>query len=213
VRGFVLRPCIAMAASVIVIASQSLSAKAGFESDERNGLFRAGSAAIDACSKLLKSSRYSTKQRADFLAMRGIHYHKLKMFRRAIQDFDNVIRLRPGYAPAYNSRGIAYAAMKRYRRAIGDYNTALRLDPKYYLVHNNRGVAYLELKQHRHAIKDFEEALRQSPGFPLAYYNRGLAYEALGRRQDAIRDYREALRLRPGSKTIRDRMRRLGATP
>ncbi len=49
---------------------------------------------------------------------------------RAIQDFDEAIRLNPNHAKAFQNRGNAYKAKGDSERAMEDYNTAVRLNPK-----------------------------------------------------------------------------------
>src|SRR5262245_58526143 len=50
---------------------------------------------------------------------------------RAIQDFDEAIRLRPDYAQAYFGRGVAYFFKGEYDRSIKDYDEAIRLKADY----------------------------------------------------------------------------------
>ena len=50
---------------------------------------------------------------------------------RAIDDYDQAIRLDPQFANAYNNRGIAYDSKGEHDRAIVDLVQGLRLLPKY----------------------------------------------------------------------------------
>ena len=48
---------------------------------------------------------------------------------RAIQDFDQAIRINPNFAHAYNGRGLAYSlARAEYDRAIQDVYQAIRIN-------------------------------------------------------------------------------------
>ena len=52
----------------------------------------------------------------------------LGQHQRAIQDYDQAIRLNPRYAEAYNNRGIAYKNLGQHQRAIQDYDEAIRIN-------------------------------------------------------------------------------------
>ncbi len=74
---------------------------------------------------------------------RGNAWSDKKDYDKAIADYNEAIRLDPGYALAYNSRGNAWSAKKDYDKAIADHNEAIRLDPGYAHAYCNRGVAFL----------------------------------------------------------------------
>ena len=110
---------------------------------------------------------------------------------------DEVIRLKPDFAEAYNIRGNAKAVLNRNEDAIADYDEAIRLEPDYANAYYNRGTAKDELGHHEDAIADFDEAIRLKPDIVDAYNNRGNAKAVLNRNEDAISDYDEAIRLEP----------------
>ncbi len=127
----------------------------------------------------------------------GVEFHHQKNYERAIQDFDQVIKLDSNFKYAYNDRGAAFSDLGQNERAIQDYNQAIKLDPNFRMVYNNRGNAYKALGRHERAIQDYDQALRLDPKFSFAYYNRGSAYLALGKYERAIQDYDQAIRLDP----------------
>lgn len=61
---------------------------------------------------------------------------------RAIQDWDQAIRLSPDNADLYNHRGKAYDSKGDGDRAIQDYDQAVQLAPEDAIYYYNRGVAY-----------------------------------------------------------------------
>ena len=74
---------------------------------------------------------------------RGLVYWDRREFDRALADFEQAIRINPGYAPTYYSRGLAYLARRDYDRAIQDLNQAINGRPNYPLAFNIRGLAYI----------------------------------------------------------------------
>ena len=71
----------------------------------------------------------------------GVHYQQLGEFKKAIDSYDQAIKINPKNAFAYNNRGINKAALGEYQDAIADYNEAIKINLKYALAFNNRGNA------------------------------------------------------------------------
>jgi tetratricopeptide (TPR) repeat protein len=57
-------------------------------------------------------------------------YYSKGDYDRAVADYNEAIRLDPGYALAYNHRGSSYHFKADYDRAIADFSEAIRIDPK-----------------------------------------------------------------------------------
>ena len=140
---------------------------ADIASDKRGCVRDSGWARINACSRLIQSGRLSAAHQAVAYNNRGFAYRRLKQYHRAIQDYNEAIRLNPRYAGAYNNRGIGYANLKQYRRAIQDYNEALLINPRYAKLYANRGLAYEQLEQKQLAIRDYRKFLSLRPRHPF----------------------------------------------
>jgi lipoprotein NlpI len=128
---------------------------------------------------------------------RGNAYEAKAQYDRAIEDFDQAIRLDPRYAPAFYNRGNAYQANAEYDRAIEDYDQAIRLNPKYTFAFYNRGNAYAAKAQYDHAIEDYDQAIRLDPKYAFAFITRGNAYKAKAQYDRAIEDFDQAIGLDP----------------
>ncbi len=74
---------------------------------------------------------------------RGMAHDDLGQYSRAIQDFDQALRLKPDDADTYDRRGMAYLGLKDYSRAIQDFDQALRLKPDDAKAYHCRGVRTL----------------------------------------------------------------------
>ncbi len=89
---------------------------------------------------------------------RGATFANLNEHQRAIQDFDEAIRLDPTYATAYSNRGNSYTKMGNPQRAIADYDEAIRLDPTYAPAYLNKAVSLALLNRLQEAIQWGEKA-------------------------------------------------------
>ncbi len=76
---------------------------------------------------------------------RGSVYDDLGQHQRAIEDYDEAIRLDPQDAAAYNNRGLAYVDLGQFQKATIDLDEAIRLDPQLAMAYNNRSLAYANL--------------------------------------------------------------------
>jgi len=129
---------------------------------------------------------------------RGIAWHDKGDYDKAIEDFDEAIRLDPTSAISYNYRGFALSAKGEYDKAIEDFDEAIRLDPTNAAACNNRGLAWSGKGEYDKAIRDYNKAVRIDPKLAAAFNNRGFALSSSkGEHDKAIKDYNEAVRLDP----------------
>ena len=138
---------------------------------------------------------------ADAYFKRGSAYFSLGRYPRAIEDYDQAIRLDQQWV-FYNSRGAAYLLLGHspfnrglHGRAIRDFDEAIKLNPQIGMVYYNRGTAYKGLGLNERAIKDYDEAIRLNSRDAGAYANRALAYTHLGRDTEAQQDFDRAVLL------------------
>ncbi len=135
---------------------------------------------VSGCTAVIVSGQHSGTDLAWAYYNRGIAYYDLGEFARAIEDYDEALRLDPDDGDSYNNRGNAYYKLGEFARAIEDYDEALRLDAGDAVAYFNRGNSYDDLGELARAIEDYGEALRLDPDYAVAYYNRGSAYDDLG---------------------------------
>jgi tetratricopeptide (TPR) repeat protein len=152
---------------------------------------------IDACTTLIQSKGLSQDRLAIAFQNRGIAYLGKGDTDRAIQDYDQAIKLDPKYANAFNSRGIAYQAKGDNQRAIDDYGEAIRLDPRNANALNGRCWVRAALGQLQAALADCNESLRLRPNNSNTLDSRAFLYIRLGRWNEAITDSDAALRADP----------------
>ena len=109
---------------------------------DEHGKLRAGASpdlAIGACTAIIQSGQETAKGLAAAFLNRGRGYAGKREYDRAIQDYDQAIRLDQNNAAAFSSLGNAYNRKHEYDHAIQDLDQAIRLDPNYASAFINRG--------------------------------------------------------------------------
>src|SRR5262245_58842711 len=84
---------------------------------------------IDGCSAVIKAAREKGDKLAEAFNTRGIGYRFKGEYDRAIQDYNQAIKLNAKFAAAYNNRGIVHDRKGDYDRAIADYDQSIKLKP------------------------------------------------------------------------------------
>ena len=158
---------------------------------------------IEGCSAVIKAGREKGEKLAEAFNTRGIGYRLKGEYDRAIQDYNQAIRINAKFATAYNNRAIAYDTKGDYDRAIADYEQAIKLKPSAE-TYFNRGNAHLGKSHYDHAIDDYNQAIKLKPDFAAAFDNRCWARAVVGILKPALADCKQALRLMPNNPTTLD---------
>jgi hypothetical protein len=104
------------------------------------------------------SSRQNT---AIAYSNRGLAYHELKQYQRAVKDYNAAIKRDPDYVAAFNNRGKAYYELAEYQLALNDFNQSLKLKPQHAKAHLNRGLVFYQMDKNIQACKDFQSSCDQ----------------------------------------------------
>jgi tetratricopeptide (TPR) repeat protein len=150
---------------------------------------------IHGCTAIIQSGQESPLSLAVAFVNRGHAYRMKGEHGRAIQDFDQALRLVPNYAAARNGRGIAWHVARNFDRAIADFSEAIKISPTFVVAYVNRGNVYRDTGAAELAMRDFNQAIELDPNHAFAYLSRGRALRAVGQNDRAIEDFDQTIRL------------------
>lgn len=103
------------------------------------------------------------------------------LFPQAIQNYQEVLQVRPNHWETYNNLGLIYQEQKRSSRALEMFQKALSLNPQYLKGLNNLGLLYLNLGKWEEAATQFRKSLELDANFIPAYINLSTVYKRQGR--------------------------------
>lgn len=128
---------------------------------------------------------------------RAVYFSKKGDYQKALNDFDETLKLSPSNYKAYINRGIVYGILGKDNLAIMDFQRASEIYPRDENIYVNRGISFYRLGEYKNALNDFARALRLKPGFIEALVNRGLVFLMIKDYEKAINDYSEILKIKP----------------
>jgi tetratricopeptide (TPR) repeat protein len=159
---------------------------------------------ITGCTTLIGSRQGTTTTLAIAYNNRGNAYTAKSDYDRAIQDFDQSIKLNPTYIKPLNNRGVAYLRKGEYGLAIEAFDEAITLNPNYGEAFANRARAHLKKKEYDRAASDYDAAIGLDPNLSAVWSGRCWTRAILGALQAALEDCNKALQLDSNSAATYD---------
>jgi tetratricopeptide (TPR) repeat protein len=151
--------------------------------------------AIQIYSKGLEQ-RFSPKEHAELLLMRGITADLAKKWDLAEADFSAAVKMIGSTDPrAYRERGFFYHHRGRLDLSLADYAAGAKLFPNEGKFLNGQGLVLSDQGKFDEAISRFDEAIRLDPTSGVFMLGRAEAYNRSDRPQTALEDYDKALAL------------------
>ncbi len=123
----------------------------------------------------------------------GLFYQRQQEYGRAFEAYQELVRLNPFHAEAYNNLGVLYKEIGDLEQAVKQYRKALAIDPKYVKAYNNLGVTLIRQGKLEEAAAQFERALLLNPKNVESYTNLGVIYRRQQRIPEALRAFESAL--------------------
>jgi tetratricopeptide (TPR) repeat protein len=128
---------------------------------------------------------------------RGRSYFEIENYDAALDDYNQVIRMRPDLPDSYTFRGEVYIVRNKLDLAIRDFNKAIELDPREILAFRRRGEAFALLGDHQKSIADMDSVLKLDPKFMSAWFFRADAFYEIGEYEKALSDINQYIKLEP----------------
>ena len=117
----------------------------------------------------------------------------------AVDAYEQVLAVDPGYAAAWNNLGLLHHRMGRYEQARGCYRAAIRADESCCQAAFNLGSLHEDLGDLPAAITWYRRALEMEPDYADAHFNLAGALAKHGNADSAARHWRRYLQLDRGS--------------
>ena len=127
----------------------------------------------------------------------GVDLYHQRDYSKAIQAYQKVIELDPGYAEAYNNLGIIYQEAGDLDRALASYQKAIEINPKSEKALNNLGVLLYLKGRYEESIQAFQKALTLNANNIESHINLGILFKKQGQVDQAIESYHRALAINP----------------
>ena len=131
-----------------------------------------------------------------------LYLNRLREFKAAVVEFEEVIRLDPLNSNAHLYMGGAKATMGQTDEAQTAFEEAGRLDPSNPLPYHALGRLHADKREYTKALDAFLTALRANPGFYRAHLARGDIFLSMGNEGDALSAYDSALKIRPDQANV-----------
>lgn len=115
----------------------------------------------------------------------------------AVENFQMVLKLDPGYANAYLNMGVVLNEQGKLDAAAENFRKTLKLKPDFVDAHFHLGnVCHVQGKLEA-AAECFHKVLKLKPGYAEAHINLGNVLKDQGRLDEAIESFRKALSFNP----------------
>jgi Flp pilus assembly protein TadD len=152
---------------------------------------------IQACTESLDHKIFQGRDRYYLFAGRADAYFAQGDKPRALDDYNEAVKLAPKNAKLHYNRGVFYAAQFDGEAALRDFNIALSINPKLIPALQQRAKIYLTQDNFGGALADYSEAVRLQPKTAALWSERGYVCLRLRDYEGAIKDEAEAIRLDP----------------
>lgn len=118
------------------------------------------------------------------------YYQERGNHQQAIEEFEKVLLIDPGYFKAYNGMGISYDLLGNFPGAVEAYEAALLLNPSLDFVQNNLGYSLFLQGDLDKAIAAFKKAIALNEREQRFHNNLGLAYAEKGQFDLAMAEFK-----------------------
>jgi len=139
---------------------------------------------------------------------RGRYAYDAGNYNKAVNEFQEAVRLNPNFGDAYFYLGKSYEGLGNDRLALDAYLNAVRVQPSHGGAHARAGILYFKMHQYAAAESHLKRATEYAPSDPLPFYYLGEIYRMQGNCKASVEMYKRALALNPGLLDATEGLRR-----
>ncbi|MCX8173962.1 MAG: tetratricopeptide repeat protein [Thermoplasmata archaeon] len=129
----------------------------------------------------------------------GVKLFERKEYEKAIQYFDDALRLKPGYDRAIGLKARAYAAMGKKDLALEIYRRALEQMPDKYELWYEMADLLHTMERFDEELECYTKILENNKKLDNVWNNMGIVYFLKGKYEDALFCFERANKLKPGT--------------
>ena len=122
-------------------------------------------------------------------------YNNLRMFKKAINTYEQAIFMQPENAEAYYHLGNTFSRLGMYNEAVNSYKQAIGNKSKYVEAMYKLSIACSKLGRIKEAIDITKRTIQMMPNMSAAHKNLGLLYGKSGSYEEAIGPLSKALEI------------------
>jgi len=128
----------------------------------------------------------------------AITQHQAGRYERAVEIYDQVLKIQPDHVDALHLMGMAVHHRGDDDRAVDLIERAITIDPNQGVFYNTMGQVLRGKGQFAQADVNLRRAIELDPNLATAHHNLASVQKKLGRLQDAVACDRRAVQLQPG---------------
>lgn len=160
----------------------------------------------DAISNLQTVTEIKPKNYKAHLHLGNLHLDQPK---KALDYYQNAVKLKPKNISARYSRGYTYQQLKQYEQAKKDYKRLLEIKP--YHQQGNYNLGYLQYLDTncRKAIKNFKRVIAKDSNHVRAHLGKGLCLKELDKNAKARKHLQKVVDITPQNRLAREALKEL----
>ncbi|GAX63009.1 hypothetical protein SCALIN_C46_0013 [Candidatus Scalindua japonica] len=130
---------------------------------------------------------------------RAIIYSNNRWSKRIINEYDELIKMVPGNAVAYNAKADNLVLIRQYDKAIKAYKKIIEIEPESPDAYIKLAGVYRRSGDNDEALAQFRRVIRVDPENTIAHLNIGILTEAKGLLEESVNFYNKVIELDPNS--------------
>ncbi|MGR3319143.1 MAG: tetratricopeptide repeat protein [Candidatus Anammoxibacter sp.] len=139
------------------------------------------------------------KVKKDYHISRAMAYLNNKWFKRALREYDEIIKILPSDKTAYNTKADILTLLGEYDGAIETFKKVIELEPESQDVYRKLATIYVRAGRMEDAELQFRKASDMAPDDVQAQVNLGIILQSNDQVDESIKAYKRAIKIEPSA--------------